>query len=308
MLARRGLRDTLRDSRLDEALHRVKHGAHQTDSAGLGISFAFVQRLLEQLRDQEDFLASSVARYDAGKEHEAKRLSVSIRLLVHDTRHSRSLLSQLGVKDTLGYLDTALGEAPAGCPPLIHSGLCTMSWTLGAEGDGPAPVSAEPVLDTRAELGNPPTSFVDWWEEPVFVAADGTELTRRFFVLSVADGDGGAHVDDEARLSADYSALVVRNALGFTKGDGEGLDNSVIYASIRQVAHELVRSMEGIIEDPDVPSGARVLEPICRLSIRSGLDPGRNESCPCGSGRKAKRCYLQRRPRRRLPHPHANSG
>lgn len=267
-----------------------------------------MQRLLEQLSDQVDFIASSIARYDSGKEHEAKRLSVSIRLLVHDSRHSRSLLSQLGVRDTLGYLDTALGEPPSGCPPPIHSGLCTMSWTLGAKGDGPAPMTAEPVLDNRAELGNPRTSFVDWWEEPVFRALDGTELTRRFFVLSVADQDGGAHVDDEEQLSAKYSALVIRNALGFTKGDGEGLDNNVIHASIRQVAHELVRSMDGIVEDPDAPSGVRVLEPICRLSIRDGLDPDRNKPCPCGSGLKAKRCYLQRRPRRRLPDPRTRSG
>lgn len=63
----------------------------------------FKAHLFEQL----DFLRSSIASYDAGKEHEAKRLSVPIRTLVHNTRRSTGLLTHLGVQHQLGWVDRA---------------------------------------------------------------------------------------------------------------------------------------------------------------------------------------------------------
>jgi hypothetical protein len=46
-------------------------------------------------------IQSSGAAFDAGQTSEAKRLSTAIRILVHDTGVSKSLLGQLGVKDAL---------------------------------------------------------------------------------------------------------------------------------------------------------------------------------------------------------------
>ncbi|PKM42871.1 MAG: hypothetical protein CVV03_09425 [Firmicutes bacterium HGW-Firmicutes-8] len=51
-----------------------------------------VQELEEHLREQLEFLELSAESYDRGKDGEAKRLASTIRVLVHETRSSHSLL------------------------------------------------------------------------------------------------------------------------------------------------------------------------------------------------------------------------
>ena len=65
------------------------------------------ERLLANLEEQIDFLRTSCALYDEGKEHEAKRIALSVRVLVHDTGAGESLLGQLGVKDKQEFVDTS---------------------------------------------------------------------------------------------------------------------------------------------------------------------------------------------------------
>jgi len=48
--------------------------------------------LLKQLRRQLTFLRNSAASYDAGYSEEALRIGVVIRVLLHDTQYSTSLL------------------------------------------------------------------------------------------------------------------------------------------------------------------------------------------------------------------------
>jgi hypothetical protein len=67
--------------------------------------------LLNHLREQLQFLDASALSYDAGFEGEAKRLAVVIRVLLHDTAKSRSLLQSLGIKHTLRYNDV-VGPVP----------------------------------------------------------------------------------------------------------------------------------------------------------------------------------------------------
>ena len=52
----------------------------------------------EQFRHAKEAMELSWRSFDAGYEGEAKRLSAVIRLLVHDTSQSKSLLGQLGDK------------------------------------------------------------------------------------------------------------------------------------------------------------------------------------------------------------------
>ncbi|MFC1908223.1 hypothetical protein ACFLWT_02340, partial [Chloroflexota bacterium] len=57
--------------------------------------------LLGHLKDQIAFMKISANSYDNGFEDEAKRLAVAIRILVHDTPQSTSLLTQLDKKGIL---------------------------------------------------------------------------------------------------------------------------------------------------------------------------------------------------------------
>jgi hypothetical protein len=261
-----------------------------------------VGRFARQLHEQRRFLEASAASYDDGNEPEAKRLAVNIRVLVHDHGRSVSLLTHLGVKDQLGYVDTAIGVPPPGAL-ILHAGLCMCSVTLGAPGAAHE-LRYKPVLSNLSpDREHPPTSFVDWWETPLVTDQEGNRYTRGSIVLSVANQDGGAHVD--AQLNAAYELLVARNSLGLGASDDIEYKNSVALGTVRQVAHELLLSLDGLSEDPAAPQGVRVREPLCKLSIRSPPNLSRNDPCPCGSGRKAKHCFMQRRSRRHLTAPGA---
>jgi hypothetical protein len=72
------------------------------------------------LKEQLQFLRTSARLYDEGEHSEAKRLAVSIRVLVHDTKKSKSLLGQLGLK-SLDFLDTAI--PPIAGSEFTYSGL-----------------------------------------------------------------------------------------------------------------------------------------------------------------------------------------
>jgi hypothetical protein len=200
-----------------------------------------VGRFLSQLHEQRGFLEASATSYDDGNESEAKRLAVNVRVLVYDHRRSVSLLTHLGVKNQLGYVDTALGVPPPG-GLILHAGLCTCSVTVGAPG-AQHELRYEPVLSNLSQdREHPPTSFVDWWETPLVTDLDGNEYTRGSIVLSVTNQDGGAHVD--AQLNTAYESLLARNSLGLGASDEIEYENSVALGTVRQVAHELRRSTD----------------------------------------------------------------
>jgi hypothetical protein len=75
--------------------------------------------LAEKLRQQVGFLERSAALFDQGHKDEAMRLATIIRTLVHDTGASHSLLGQLGVKETISYLDTSEPIDPRNLLPTI---------------------------------------------------------------------------------------------------------------------------------------------------------------------------------------------
>ncbi len=63
------------------------------------------EELQQHLRDTVQALELSARAFDEGLEGEAKRLAAAIRVLVHDTSYSKSLLSQLEQK-TISFYDT----------------------------------------------------------------------------------------------------------------------------------------------------------------------------------------------------------
>ena len=63
----------------------------------------------EHLQKQLGFIERSCASFDEGNTDEAIRIAVSARVLLDDTEKSISLLSHLGVKDTIHILTTTEG-------------------------------------------------------------------------------------------------------------------------------------------------------------------------------------------------------
>jgi SEC-C motif len=267
-----------------------------------------MQNFTAQLREQLDFMHSSAAAYDAGNEAEAKRLALHLRILLHDTRRSVGLLTHLRVRDDVPYVDTAIAPMPE-LPYDFALGLCRL------QGDGMGPDLrwryAAPLDDLGEHRHQPPSCFQDWWTDGVLVDRRGeaNEFSRRSIVLAVANQDGGAHVD--AKLNRSYERLTRWNSMGIDQfkggigftfgaaggpGSGKPPDGNLALASIRQIAHEVQLTLQRSLRIEG--GGCSVIDPICRGSRHVQFTAGRNDLCPCGSGRKAKRCYLARLPRR----------
>ena len=197
------------------------------------------------------FIRRSSRAFDEGDEAEAKRLAAHIRLLVHDTGASKSLLGQLGLKNSIRYEDTTIRREilPPGLtawPPgtiVLHSGITVTQMNGG--GPRPGVAFAAPLDDVAPERIGPPVEFAQWWKPVILTDMQGNSFSRQTFVLALANKDGGAHVDPS--LDASYAALVKANSLGrMGAGPGEELRPllNIALASVRQIAHELLRTLD----------------------------------------------------------------
>ena len=248
-----------------------------------------IQELEQHLADQIEFLRSSADGYDRGFEGEAKRIAVSVCILCHDTRRSQSLLGQLGKKD-LPFYDTAHEETPGN--QVGHSGLI-VSTLSESRAKYVAPLDGgwtKPSLQ----------SFASWWNKSVFVDLQGRALSRKDVVVSVADQDGGAHVDPT--LNSAYAELSRNNALGWSFSDGSTTTpmGGPERAALRQICHELLKTLvpdykkEQTFEGAGIIMGGAVMisGPVAQNppgnSVRKDLS--RTAPCPCGSGNWYKKC------------------
>ena len=184
------------------------------------------------LARQLAFLKRSCEAYDSGATDEAVRIATIVRVLVHNTKESTSLLKHLNAT-TINLLSTTDGATP-------NTVMCFGLGTMQLGGDG---CRYFPSLDDGPVKKLIPVS--QWWDQIVFVLNPQTRLSRRKIILSAANQDGGAHVD--ASLSKEYEALSSDGAIGhFTYGsNGKEVDQPITdvhFVAIRQIAHELLHS------------------------------------------------------------------
>lgn len=254
------------------------------------------EELEVHLQEQLGFLQRSADAYDKGDYAEAKRIAVQIRVLVHDPKNpnarSKSLLGQLGRKSGL-FVDSAYPVAPGNL--CTHSGLIV---TTSSPGVGAAYTA---VLDDHGDGQVRQTDFDTWWNATVFIDSEGRELSRKELVLSVAEQDGGAHVDPT--LGNTYADLSRNNSLArhFSNGSKFEPMTGPEKAALRQIGHEVLKTfIPGYQKSPTYPEeylaigGMSLIvgEPTTHRSqqLMQGRKIGRNEPCPCGSGVKYKRC------------------
>jgi hypothetical protein len=252
------------------------------------------EELESHLREHLQFLKSSADAYDGGFEGEAKRIAVSIRVLVHDTGRSRSLLGQLSRKEH-DFVDSAFPLVPHN--KSTHSGLVVTSMVPGIGAKYVAFLDKPPHGQVRS------VNFDSWWSAPVFIDSSGRTMNRKDLILTVANQDGGAHVD--SALDATYADLSRNNSLGWVYSDSNKSAPEPLSgperAALRQICHEILKTLvPGYAKDPVYPAegvvfGGMVLlqegpiHPKPQKQSR-GTKVGRNERCPCGSGLKYKRC------------------
>ncbi|WFC42562.1 hypothetical protein [Pseudoxanthomonas sp. SE1] len=189
------------------------------------------------LSEQIELLSEYSAAFDQGKTSMAKPMSTSLRVLLHETKRQRSLLEQLQLRSGLRYIDTA--------GPISASNLAPQSLLVSMRFDtGDVSFVPRCISGFVPEAGFKKTVFSDWWGHPVVRIPKVKDFSRRDLVLSVADTDGGAHVD--AGLESEYFSLSRANALGWVfsinGGDPTPMPNPVP-ACMRQIAHEVIETL-----------------------------------------------------------------
>lgn len=185
----------------------------------------------KHLKEQIQFLLNSVASFDNGFKSEAKRITVTLRVLLHDTKNSTSLLTHLNRKNILFY-DTALDYR--------KFKLAIIGTRIGKDGTGYwAPLDDGPPI--RYQKGKVP--FNQWWNTIILVDQENNEFSRKNLVLSIANQDGGAHVDE--KLSITYAKLTRNENLGwFFTSNGKSIKTYPALVSIRQICHEVLKSLK----------------------------------------------------------------
>ena len=188
----------------------------------------------QHLRRQINFLQRSCQSYDNGNLDEAIRIATIVRVLIHQTNTSTSLLTHLNAT-TINLLTTT-NDIEKGT--LFKFSLGSME--LGASGCNYSPQLGNATIQNLVPVN-------DWWNQIVFVLDQKTKLSRRKIILSAANQDGGAHVD--ASLAREYEALTKDGALGYfvtssTEGEIKTPITDTHLVAIRQMAYELLNSPE----------------------------------------------------------------
>lgn len=188
--------------------------------------------MMKHFKEQRSFMKRSMQSYDSGFEDEAQRIATIIRILLHDTNKSTSLFKHLDLKNKVQFLSTAGGYIPANL--LSYEGILAAS-----RGGYYLPVSSgsdkvEGILH----------QFDDWWNQ-IILDDKANLFTRKDLILEVANTDGGAHVDD--KLNEAYANLIKNHTLSgkiSIAGESYPFRNSPVYACIRQIAFELLYSID----------------------------------------------------------------
>jgi len=187
-----------------------------------------------QLERQLGFLWRSCQAYDAGHIDEAVRIATVIRVLIHDTQTSTSLLKHL---DAQNILLSSTVVTHTDIKPVFMS-------AMGRTRITSTETTRKPNTDPMAlqiQLTVP-----EWWSQVVYIYGQ-VQATRKSLVLGAANKDGGAHVD--TKLNKEYEALMLGGVRGWfyyspTSDDHFQPVMNEHFLYIRQMGFEILNSPE----------------------------------------------------------------
>ena len=245
--------------------------------------------LEQHLEEQFQFLQSSAKLYDGGATGEAKRLASTLRLLLHSSKSSHSLLQQVG-RGAVLFFDTSRDLNPDNLLP--DFGLVEIRFAFSRAPEYVARLDWHPY---DYAIGLIP--FDAWWRKPVIRVPSKFELTRADLILTMANQDGGAHVDPA--VEARYYELTRNNAVGYTVVTPNGMFAlpDIERASVRQIAQEVMVSIVANLSD--IPGNLPDTPPPRRVRIITDARTGQTTSeaievrnvCPCKSGKPYRECH-----------------
>jgi len=201
--------------------------------------------LQRQLAEQLEFLEKSANDFDQGEETEAKRMAATLRILLHDTKNCRSLLGLLDMKN-MSFYDTSMEDESN-----VQTSHCSLVHVLLTS---KPPRYVALLDDTKCKK----VGFDTWWNGIVFKDFDGHTISRRELITTMADQDGGSHVDQS--VNKDYSKLSKGDSLKrmYSKNGKHWLDmQGAELATVRQIAHEVLKTLKANYQKkPNLPNGS----------------------------------------------------
>lgn len=209
---------------------------------------------LEQLSQQLSLLIDACHNYDKGMFYQSKNMSAIIRILVKDVENANSkrksqtvsLLKLLEVKDSMKFYNTGY-EA---IDPDVAVNLVGI-----VKVPSPPPLTNQfehiyiPLLNDSACIDCKTLSFSDWWDSKIIIyktSERSITFTRKKIVLTMAEQDGGAHIDKFENVDKDYRDISqnIVNIFVYTSiNKPESLIKYLQYALVRQISHELIVSI-----------------------------------------------------------------
>lgn len=203
--------------------------------------------LLYQLQLKVNSLIRSSLSYDKGDYTSAIDMSTNIRVLVHDTNNSSSLLAQLNKKEEMAFLDSSENITQ-------HYNTLPQFTLVRQTVNSQIGIQYQPLIDNS--LLDELVDFNSWWEENVvIIPKKNIEISRKTLVLKLAN-KYGAHISTE--IPEYYHDLFQSKdeMIGFTwRKNMKRIDHiqTPIFPSIRQIAHELIVSIDKEFEEINLP-------------------------------------------------------
>jgi len=185
----------------------------------------------KHLKRQLDYIDRSCKLYDEGYEDEAIRIATAIRVIMHDTRNSTSVLKHLNCKN-IRVLSQSSSVILGGEVFFLNMGLIQSGKFIPNFGNG--------VLQKKILVD-------DWWNQIAFILDDSLKLTKKDIVLAATNKDGGAHVDSNIPLA--YEELIkFGNPRGIDTELGNHFEEEKVinahFTALRQMGYELLNSEE----------------------------------------------------------------
>lgn len=145
------------------------------------------QDYFDSLEEQIDFLVNACKMFDQGDFKYAKQLATHVRVLVHDTSQSTSLLNLIGRKDSMRFCSTASFPKNA----VFFLGLVNPASRLMIDNQDNQKVEHTfiPNLNENAGQSKKWVDFDTWYQQKILVS-NPTHFTRNEMITFVANKDG----------------------------------------------------------------------------------------------------------------------
>jgi len=203
---------------------------------------------IESLIEQVEFLVDACDKYDHGKFNYSKQLAMHIRVLVHQTSDSTSLLTLLQKQKTMKFGSTASFPKNA---IFFLSLVFPTDIKINNTDDSPHIEHVYlPSLNTNKEVYSKWVDFNTWWYQKIIIS-DQLTFTRAEMIKYMANKDGGAHVDKN--VVEKYYKISKATSSMFYSSDKSLLEDPyqqgepfkyLHFGVVRQIAHELILSLK----------------------------------------------------------------